>query len=130
MSDTHSSLTPRFAPLGKSRDGQMRTARERLARTIEKAAKRSAKDRDLWRCRRCGRGHRVEANTLDAAHLVDEGMGGRDSVGCERKHYVSLCRFPCHREVIHGGQERMVFHPRRMGDGVVRFVAVERRIGQ
>lgn len=110
--------------LPKPQHRKMRTARKNLANAREMASRFDAKCRDLWVCRRCGRYHEPSAGTLEAAHAVNEGMGSRDSVGCERKHYVSLCRFPCHRLVVHGAKERMVFDPVQMGDGLVSFEPV------
>jgi len=50
-------------------------------------------------------------------------MGGQPSVGCERKHYVTLCA-RCHHDVIHAQRERMVYDPEQMGDGPVTFTPV------
>lgn len=116
-------MTVRERACPKPNYGRMRQARKNLARVNEKAQRRRAKDRDGWCCRRCGRAHLVGATTLEAAHATNEGMGSRDSVGAERKDYVSLCRVPCHRTIIHGGKERMVFGPHG-GDGPVEFAPV------
>lgn len=116
-------MTPMRA-IPKPAYARMQRATANLEAVREKASRRAAKDRDGWCCRRCGRGC-VEGSTwLEAAHCEDEGMGGRASVSCERKHYVSLCRRPCHRDIIHGAKERMVFDPEQMGDGPVSFEPV------
>lgn len=110
--------------LAKPRYSAMSKARKNLKAAIVRGAKDAAKERDGYRCRRCGRQHEVRGGTLEASHVIDQGMGGRHSVSCERMHYVSLCRNPCHRDIVHGEREQMVYGA-RMGDGPVQFVEKE-----
>ena len=97
-----------------------RAARRKIER-VERAAKRAAKERDGWRCRRCG--YTSSVWPVEAAHLVDKQMGGdHGRFSCERRHFVALCP-PCHQgpNGIHSGRLRMVYDPEAMGDGVVSF---------
>jgi len=103
------------------KDATTQTQRQRAAsaKRRERGAKLAAKLRDHYMCRRCG----YWWNVMEAAHLVNSGAGGRPSVGCERKHFVTLCA-RCHADVIHAQRERMVYDPEKMGDGPVSFTPV------
>jgi len=98
---------------------QTQRQRAASAKRREHRAKLAAKLRDLFTCQRCC----VRAWSIQAAHLVNSGAGGQPSVGCERKHYVTLCA-RCHHDVIHAQRERMVYDPEQMGDGPVSFEPV------
>jgi len=104
------------------------TQRQRAAswKRRERRAKLAAKYRDFHTCRRCNHGVIRQGPLIlhvEAAHLVNSGMGGQPSVGCERKHFVTLCA-RCHHDVIHAQRERMVYDPGKMGDGPVTFTPV------
>lgn len=86
---------------------------EQLARTghekyVEKQARDASKRRDGMRCRRPGCVTKPSQWRLESAHLEDEGMGGRHSVGCERRQYVTVCLL-CHQgpRSLHKGELRV-----------------------
>lgn len=112
----------------------MRRARRRLLETRERAAKDAAKERDGYACRRCDTRHYgfsmengAQVCLLEAAHLIDKGMGGDGGkFSCERRHYVTLCR-DCHQgpRSLHSGHVRVVFNETLMGDGPCEFFDVD-----
>jgi len=112
--------------LAKPRKGtaaKAKRARRARIERLERDAKQAARVRDLWACRRCGRVWWDRGVQLEAAHLVDKGMGGDGGrFSCERKHFVTLCH-GCHQgpRSVHSGHVRMVFNEALMGDGPVEF---------
>jgi len=111
-----------FAKVATTKTQKQRAA---SAKRREHRAKLAARLRDFYTCRRCD-GAMLQGmlmRHLEAAHLVNSGMGGQPSVGCERKHFVTLCA-RCHHDVIHAQRERMVYDPGKMGDGPVTFTPV------
>ncbi len=99
----------------KGSANKARRSRKRKNSAIITEAKEAARQRDGHRCRRCGR-HGVEA-----AHIVDAGMGGRFDVSNTPACYVSLCP-DCHRGTrsVHSGHLVIVAGPDG-GDGSVTF---------
>lgn len=95
-----------------------RAARRKIER-VELAAKRAAKERDGWRCRRCAR---YRGEDIEAAHIRNKAMGGDHGLRSSTAAcYVCLCR-DCHQgpRSVHSGHVRMTYGP-AMGDGVVSF---------
>ncbi len=83
-----------------------RAARAAIERR-ERAAKLAAKERDGWRCRCCTHWEWPGVE-LEAAHLIDKGMGGdHGRYSCEPKHFVTLCH-DCHQgpRSVHSGHIR------------------------
>ncbi len=121
---THMRVLPK--PAKGSAAKARRAARAAIERR-ERAAKLAAIKRDYFRCRRC-RCNQVNCpdtwgKWLEAAHLIDKGMGGdHGRYSCEPKHFVTLCT-DCHRgpRSVHSGHIVMTYGP-DMGDGVVHFV--------
>ena len=104
---------------------KQRRARRRLVETRERAAKDAAKARDGYRCRKCGfcdpKGF-CYWNPVEAAHLVDKGMGGdHGRHSHHQRDYVTLCH-DCHQgpRSVHSGHIRMVYSSAG-GDGAVTF---------
>jgi len=123
-------VTLRATP--KPKPGTAAKARRARRATIERAerlAKEAAKERDGYRCRRCGsqmwsfsmeRG--VMFSHVQAAHIDDKGMGGDHGLRSSKaSDYVTLCR-SCHQgpRSIHSGHVVIECGPAR-GDGPVTF---------
>jgi hypothetical protein len=87
-------------------------------------AKARAKQRDRFCCRRCGAAM-IQGSLwrqMEAAHLVDAGMGGDGGrYSSDQRDFVTLCA-ECHRgpRSVHSGHVRMVAGLKG-GDGPVRF---------
>ncbi len=115
---------PAHMTLKKPTKGSAAKARRAARAAIERrerAAKLAAKARDRYSCRCCQ--HVIYSYKVEAAHLIDKGMGGdRGRYSCEPKHFVTLCH-DCHQgpRSVHSGHIRMTYGP-DMGDGVVTFV--------
>ena len=75
---------------------------------VEQQAKDAAKRRDGHACRRPGCTTNLRQWRLEAAHLEDQGMGGRHAVSNERRHYLSAC-YHCHQGTrsLHSGDLRV-----------------------
>jgi hypothetical protein len=100
---------------------KQRRARRRQIESRMLIAKARAKQRDYFRCRRCG-GTGSLSWPVEAAHIRDAGMGGDGGVySSDQRDYVTLCR-DCHQgpRSVHSGHIRIVAGDRG-GDGVVRF---------
>jgi 5-methylcytosine-specific restriction endonuclease McrA len=107
----------------KGSAAKARRARRAKIERAERMAKDAAKARDHWTCRRCGRSTLDLAQTIEAAHLDDKGMGGDHGLrSSSPADYVTLCQ-KCHQgpRSVHSGHVRMVFST-AMGDGPVEFV--------
>jgi hypothetical protein len=102
---------------------KLQRARKALKAAVVKGAKDAAKLRDGYRCRRCGVGDNWVR--IEAAHIIDSGMGGRPSVSSLPSDYVALCLL-CHRlaqRSVHSGHVQIVAGPDG-GDGPVTFEMV------
>ena len=90
---------------------------------VEQQAKDAAKRRDGHACRRPGCSTNLRQWRLEAAHLDDQGMGGRHSVSNKRRHYLAVC-FPCHQGArsLHSGDLRVApIDKARGADGPLRW---------
>jgi hypothetical protein len=110
-------------PNQKPPKGTAAKARQSRRAAIERAelkAKRLAKERDGYRCRRCGSmGYWLP---VEAAHLTSKGMGGDHGTrSALPSDYVTLC-WECHQGPlsVHSGDIRILCGPER-GDGPVTF---------
>ena len=130
----------------KPKKGTARKATRARRAAIERAeatAKQAAKKRDGWCCRRCGYGyarlgqspwlyHYGGPPTLEAAHLIDKGMGGdHGRHSSHPRDYVTLCH-DCHQgpRGVHAGFVVMRPLTDRGGDGPVEFVNCDPRRGK
>lgn len=121
----HSSLLPPGSPIQKPAKGAHRAARLAVKAHedyIEDKARQDAKKRDGHQCRRPGCSTNLRQWRLEAAHIEDEGMGGRHSVGDRPACYVSVCCL-CHQgeRSLHSGDLRVIPLTDRGGDGLVRW---------
>ena len=86
-------------------------------------AKRKAKERDGWTCRRCGATYREKF--IAAAHINGKGMGGDAGLrSSDPSDYVSLCEpNGCHQgpRSVHSGHIAIVCLTDQRGDGLVEF---------
>lgn len=111
MSDVHSSLVPRYQPLGKSVLGRTRVS-EKLQRRAEearqiKACYAAVDARDQGRCRVCGRRCSPTALALvdraERHHLVFRSQGGSH----EPENVVTVCKAECHAAIHSEGVLRL-----------------------
>ncbi len=103
---------------------KQRRARRRQIESRMLIAKARAKQRDYFRCRRCGAG----MFRMEAAHIRDAGMGGDGGrYSSDPRDFVTLC-YDCHQgpSSVHSGHVKIVAGDRG-GDGVVRFEDVTPR---
>ncbi len=118
---------PAHMTLAKPATGTAQKQRRARRRQIESRmliAKARAKQRDYFRCRRCGAGmiEGALSRRMEAAHIRDAGMGGDGGLfSSDQRDFVCLCR-DCHQgpRSVHSGHVRIVAGERG-GDGVVRF---------
>ncbi len=125
---------PAHMTLAKPATGTAQKQRRARRRQIESRmliAKARAKQRDYFRCRRCG-GTGSLSWPVEAAHIKSMGMGGDGGVySSDQRDYVTLCH-DCHQgpRGVHAGF--IVIRPLtdRGGDGPVEFVNCDPRRGK
>jgi hypothetical protein len=121
---------PAHMTLAKPAKGTAQKQRRARRRQIESRmliAKARAKQRDYFRCRRCG-GTGSLSWPVEAAHIKSMGMGGDGGLfSSDQRDYVTLCH-DCHQgpRSVHSGHVEMIAGARG-GDGPVRFVEKEPR---
>ena len=71
-----------------------KSERQRLIEQLDALVSRKVRDRDGWRCVRCG-----SKNNLGAAHILPKGRYPR--LRFEEYNLVTLCWLPCHEGFWH-----------------------------
>lgn len=71
------------------------------------------RDRDGWRCRRCGAQHVRGAATLDAAHGFTRGIG---ATRYDEENALALCHLTCHPYVDQHSDAKRELWVREIGE--------------